>query len=104
MDNILDPRPRGLDSNPAVSSFSFVKTDYCKDRLLPPIVINHPISIYGKCMTSIFLMATTKSFQVFLKLHLKFFLFFLNRKLIFVLKQTFFEKKNLDAKFNFLCV
>ena len=33
-----------------------------------------------------------------------FFVFFFNRKLIFVLKQTVFEKKNLHAKFNFLCV
>ena len=56
-------------------------------------------------MTSIFLMATTKIFQSIFKISPKiFFVFFFNGKMIFVLKQTFFEKKILDAKFNFLCV
>ena len=40
-----------------------------------------------------------KNFSVF------FFVLFVNRKLIFVLKQTFFEKKNfLHSKLNFWCV
>ena len=64
---------------------------------------NHTISIYGNCMTSIFLMATTKNFQSIFEVAPKnIFCVFFNRKLIFVLKQTIFEKK-LHSKFNFLC-
>ena len=54
-------------------------------------------------MTSIFLMATTKIFRIF-EIAPKIFLCFFNGKLIFVLKQTFYEKKILDEKFIFLCV
>ena len=43
-------------------------------------------------MTGIFLMATQKNFQLTLKIWpKKFFVFFFNRKLNFVRKQTFFE-------------
>ena len=76
-----------------------------KQKLFVKKNANHTISIYGKRMTSIFLMAKTKillsTFEIAPK---NFFVFFFNRKLIFVLKQTFFEKKTLHAKFNFLCV
>ena len=54
-------------------------------------------------MTSIFLMATTKIFLSIFEIALKnFSCFFFNCKLIFVFKQTFFEKKILHANFNFL--
>ena len=52
-------------------------------------------------MTSIFLMATTK---VFLKLPPKFFLWFFQTQIDFRTQANIFEKKNLHAKFNFLCV
>ena len=50
-------------------------------------------------------MATTKIFQSIFEIAPKNFLcFFFNRKLIFVFKQTFLEKKTLHAKFIFFCV
>ena len=64
-----------------------------KEKLFVKKKAIHAISIYGKCMRSIFLMATTKIFSCFF-----------NRKLIFVLKQTFFEKKNFACKiYFFMC-
>ena len=53
---------------------------------------SHTISIYGNCMTSIFLMATTKNFrrQIIFEIAPKIFLCFFNRKLIFVFKQAIF--------------
>ena len=60
-----------------------------KEKLFVKKDANHTISIYKKCMTSIFLMATTKYFQNNFKIALKiFFWFCLNRKLIFVLKKN----------------
>ena len=64
---------------------------------------SHTISIYGNCMTSIFFDGDDKNFSKYFW-NWNFFVFFFNRKLIFVFKQTFFEKKSLHAKFNFLCV
>ena len=46
---------------------------------------NHIISIYGNCMNSIFLRATTKNF---LKSPPQFFLCFFSSKMIFVLKKN----------------
>ena len=55
---------------------------------------NHTISIYGSCMTSIFLVATTKIFPCNFKIApKKFSCVFFNRKPNFVLKPIFFKKK-----------
>ena len=55
-------------------------------------------------MTSIFLRATTKTFQSnFAIAPKKFFCVFFNRKLYFVLKPIIFENKNLHAKI-FFCL
>ena len=56
-------------------------------------------------MTGIFLMATRKNFSSnFENLAQKFFVFFFNRKSIFVRKQTFFEKKNFCMQNLIFCV
>ena len=61
----------------------------------------HTFSIYENCMTSNFLMATTKIFQDKIEIAPKFFDFFLNRKLNFLLKQTLSKKKFFVCKFCF---
>ena len=64
---------------------------------------SHTISNYGNCMTSIFLMATTKIFKVFLKLPPKIFLcfFFSIANWFSYSSKHFLERKILHAKFIF---
>ena len=63
----------------------------------------HTISIYKNCMTSIFLMATAKTFPSNIEIALNIFCFFFNCKSNFVFKQTF-SKKSLLENFIFFCL
>ena len=74
-----------------------------KEKLFVKKNAYHTISIYGKCVISIFLMATIKIFQSIFEIVPKIFFVFYNRKLIFVLKH-FLKKKICLQNLFFLCV
>ena len=59
----------------------------------------HTISIYENCMTSIFLMATLKSFPIKIEIAP---IFFSTAKLTLYSNKQFLKTKNLHASFSFL--
>ena len=64
-----------------------------KQKLFVKKNANHTISIHGKCMTSIFLMATIKNFQSIFEIAPKFFLcFFFQPRIDFRTQTNIFEK------------
>ena len=62
----------------------------------------HTISIYEKCLTTIFLMATTKTFLSNFKIAHKFFIFLSTENRTLYSKQNFSNINLLHAKFNVL--
>ena len=59
---------------------------------------NHTISIYGKCMTNIFLMATTKIFLYIWNCSQKFFVFFFQPQIDFRTQTNIFWQKKFACK------